>query len=221
MTASMSGRQAQAARNDEVILASARAVFVADPGAPIAAVAEHAGVGISALYRRYASKEELLRKLCLDGLHDYIAELETALADEGEPWSAFAGFMRGVTDADTHSLTQRLAGTFTPTEELTRESERAAELTVRLFERTMAAGVIRPDLEVADLSMLFEQLTAIRVEDPERIVQLRHRYLALILDSLRVTPTDSLPGPPPTSAELGERWVPKKAEPAKPARARR
>ena len=34
------GRRAEAARNDERILESARAVFVADPGAPIAAVAD-------------------------------------------------------------------------------------------------------------------------------------------------------------------------------------
>lgn len=67
--APLSGRKAQAARNDQLIMASARAVFVADPSAPIAAVAEHAGVGISALYRRFPSKEELLRQLSLDGLH--------------------------------------------------------------------------------------------------------------------------------------------------------
>ncbi len=51
-TAPLSGRKAQAARNDTLILAAARAVFTADPSAPIAAVAERAGVGISALYRR-------------------------------------------------------------------------------------------------------------------------------------------------------------------------
>ena len=47
---SVSGRRAQAARNDEKILASARAVFIDDPDAPITAVAKHAGVGISAIY---------------------------------------------------------------------------------------------------------------------------------------------------------------------------
>ena len=35
----MSGRRAQAARNDTLILAAARDVFLADPTAPIAAVA--------------------------------------------------------------------------------------------------------------------------------------------------------------------------------------
>src|SRR5215211_7459340 len=39
----LSGRRAQAARNDERILDAAREVFLADPGAPISAVAEHAG----------------------------------------------------------------------------------------------------------------------------------------------------------------------------------
>ena len=72
---------------------------MADPGAPIAAVAEHAGVGISALYRRYASKEELLRRLCGDGLKAYLAAAEAALADDGDPWEAFARFMRRVVDA--------------------------------------------------------------------------------------------------------------------------
>ena len=100
-------------------------VFVADPEAPISKVAQRAGVGISALYRRYASKEDLLRRLCADGLRSYIAAAEDALADEGDPWAAFAEFMRRVVDADTHSLTLRLAGTFTPTDELYRDSQKA------------------------------------------------------------------------------------------------
>jgi AcrR family transcriptional regulator len=119
-----------------LILDAAREVFVADPKAPISAVAERAGVGIGALYRRYGSKEDLLRRLSADGLRVYTAAVEDALADDGDPWAAFARFMRRVVDADTHSLTLRLAGTFTPTEELYRDSERAQGLNVRLFERT-------------------------------------------------------------------------------------
>ena len=121
----LSGRRAEAARNDRKILDAAREVFVADPEAPISKVAQRAGVGISALYRRYASKEDLLRRLCADGLRSYIAAAEDALADEGDPWAAFADFMRRVVDADTHSLTLRLAGTFTPTDELYRDSQKA------------------------------------------------------------------------------------------------
>jgi AcrR family transcriptional regulator len=204
--APLSGRRAQAARNDQRILDAAREVFVADPGAPIAAVAERAGVGIGALYRRYASKEELLRQINAEALQRYIAAAEAALADDGDPWSAFADFMRRIVDADTHSLTLRLAGTFTPTDELTREAAKAQELNVRLFERTRAAGAIRSDIEVGDITLLLEQLAAVRVAGEERTRQLRHRYLALLLDALHASSGTQLPGPPPGWEEISRRW---------------
>ena len=202
----LDGRRAQAARNDERILESARAVFVADPGAPIAEVAAHAGVGISALYRRYPSKEELLRQLNRDSLADYIADVEAALADERGPWEAFADFMRRRVDADSHSLTLRLAGTFTPTEDLYREGTRAQALNERLFRRTQDAGAIRADLVVDDLSFIFEQVAAVRVRDAQRTRELRRRYLALLLEAVRPGAESALPGPPPSWAEIAERW---------------
>jgi AcrR family transcriptional regulator len=205
-TPRLPGRQAEAARNDQRILEAARAVFTADPNAPISAVAEHAGVGISALYRRYRSKEELLQQLSLDGLRRYIAEVEAALTDDGEPWEAFAAFMRRAVDADTNSLTLHLAGTFTPTEAHWRDGEMAFQLNVRLLDRAKAAGVLRPEIEVSDLSLLFEQLAAIKVGDPERTRQLRQRYLALLLDAMRDTSATPLPGPPPSWEEISRRW---------------
>jgi AcrR family transcriptional regulator len=206
MRGPLSGRRAEAARNDRVILGAAREVFVADPKAPISAVAVRAGVGIGALYRRYGSKEDLLRRLAADGLLVYIAAVEDALADEGDVWEAFANFMRRIVDADTHSLTLRLAGTFEPTEELYRDSERAQELNERLFERARDAGVIRPDIEVDDVAMLFEQLAAVRLGDRERTRQLRRRYLELLLDAMRDPSGSPLPGPPPSWEEIQRRW---------------
>jgi AcrR family transcriptional regulator len=212
MTAPLSGRRAQAARNDQLILESARAVFVADPTAPISAVAEHAGVGISALYRRYASKEVLLRQLNLDGLARYNAVAEHALAglDAGhDAWEVFTTFTSGIVEEDTHSLTLKLAGTFTPTEELRGPAEHAQRLNEDLFARLRAAGVLRADLDLNDLSFIFEQIAAIRVRDAERTVQLRRRYLALHLDALRpAAASGPLPGPPPQWQEISERWAP-------------
>jgi AcrR family transcriptional regulator len=202
----LSGRRAQAARNDRLILEAAREVFVADPGAPISAVAERAGVGISALYRRYASKEELLRKLSADGLERYIAAAEAALADPGDAWSVFAEFMRRIVDADTHSLTLSLAGTFEPTEELYRRSEHAQQLNVQLLERAQRAGAVRSDLTVDDLSFLFEQLASVRTGDEQRTRQLRRRYLALLLDALQTPSNTPLPGPAPSWEEVRRRW---------------
>ena len=200
-----SGRAAQAARNDKLILESARAVFLADPGAPISAVAKHAGVGISALYSRYGSKEELLRKLSRDGLETFLREIQAALDDDRDPWTVFADFMRRLVEADTAALTLALAGKFTPTEEMFALAEhRAAQLSQALFPRIK--GVLRSGVEPHDLLLVLELVSATKAPDPTRTEELRHRYLAVILDGLRRENTEPLPGPPPSWQEINERW---------------
>lgn len=207
----LSGRRAEAARNDTRILQAAREVFLADPQAPIAAVAERAGVGIGALYRRYESKEVLLQKLCSDGLDAYIAEVEAALADEDEPWAAFARFMQRVVDRGAASLTRRLAGTFIPDRALYEAAARAQRLNEQLVARTHAAGALRDDITVADLGLIYEQLAAVGLGDEARSRGLRKRYLALLLEAMRASPgaepRPPLPGPPPTDEELERRWA--------------
>ena len=205
----LSGRKAQAARNDDAILDAARSVFMRDASAPVSAVARRAGVGISALYRRYPSKEDMLRRLCADGLRQYIAAAEIALGRDDGPWAAFAGFLRDVVDADVHSLTVNLAGAFMPSAELYRMTERANALAAELLTRAQAAGAVRTDFVLNDLAMILEQLTAVRLDDADRTRELRRRYLALQLDALRPDgKRDSLPGRPPTGEELGARWIP-------------
>ena len=205
----LSGRRGQAARNDGRILAAAREVFVADADAPISSVASRAGVGISALYRRYPSKEDLLRQLCGEGLERYVAEAEVAVADDGDPWEAFAGFLRRIVAADVHSLTVRLAGTFTPTEDMLRDAQRARELNEQIVARAKAGGGLRDDVEPEDLALVLEMVAAIRpgiFGDDARTADLRQRYLSLCLDGLRAQ-EEPLPGPPPTDEELGRRWM--------------
>ena len=201
MPSTTGGRRQQAMRNDGTILAAAREVFLADPKAPVAAVAERAGVGISALYRRYASKEVLLRTLCHDGLRQFIAEADRA-AEEEDGWTAFAGFMAGVVDADVHSLTVHLAGTFTPTEEMGADAVTASERATALFERARTS--MRAGTDEQDVTMLLEMCAAVRVPDAEATRQLRRRYLALLLDGLRAD--GELPGPPPTADMINWRW---------------
>jgi AcrR family transcriptional regulator len=204
--APLSGRRAEAARNDDRIREAARAVFLADPGAPIAAVAEHAGVGIGALYRRYASKDELLQELAADGMQRYLDEVRAALGDDGDAWIAFTRFMRRCLDVGAGALTQRLAGTFTATEALNRQGREIHQATQELLDRTKAAGVLRADVEVGDLSLLLEQLQGVRVGDDVRNSQLRHRYLALLLDALHMASAPQLPGTPPSWQETSRRY---------------
>jgi len=204
----LSGRRAQAARNDESILSAAREVFVDDPSAPISAVSHRAGVGISALYRRYPSKEILLGTLCSDGQGVYIAEAERALADDGDPWDAYADFLRRIVAADTHSLTVRLAGTFVPTEQHQQDAERMRLLSEQLFERARAAGAIRPDATELDVAFLMELLSQTRLGSQQRTAELRQRFLGVILDGLRPGSTLALPGRAPSWQEQLARWVP-------------
>jgi AcrR family transcriptional regulator len=203
----LSGRRAQAARNDKVILDSARAVFIAEPDAPITAVARHAGVGISALYSRYGSKEELLRKLCSDGLERLVAETEAALADDRDDWTVFTSLMTRLVDADTSSLTAALAGPFTSTPDMLKLAERANRLLSELFDRV--SGALRPGAAVHDLSVIFEMVAAVKNPDPERTRELRRRYLTVILDGLRAGARDPLPGAAPTWTEVASRWAPR------------
>jgi AcrR family transcriptional regulator len=203
-TPPLSGRRGQAARNDGAILEAAREVFLADPKAPISAVAERAGVGISALYRRYPGKEDLLRTLCHEGLRRYIAEAEAALAAD-DPWAGLRGFLERVVLADVHSLTVHLAGTFTPTAEMGADAARAAELATELFER--ARPQLRPGLVVDDLNLVLEGCAAVRMPTPERTAQMRLRHVELLATGL-VTDAGPLPGPPPGPRETSWRWRP-------------
>ena len=203
----LSGRRAEAARNDEAILAAARAVFIADPDAPVSEVAERARVGISSLYRRYRSKEALLRKLCGDGLQLYNDIARAAVEDAGaDPWDSFATFMARVIEADVHALTRSLAGRFRPTAELDRLARRADELNREIVGRAQAAGVLRDDVRPDDLTFVFEQVASLHGPTPERTAELRARYLTLQLDGLHAPARTPLPGPPPTTEEQHARW---------------
>jgi AcrR family transcriptional regulator len=203
---SRGGRQREAARNDVRIRESARAVFAADSAASVADVAAHAGVGISALYKRYASKEALLRSLCTEGLERFSAEVERALADE-PGWSGFAGFLRRAVDADATALTIALAGTFTPTPAMFATARRTEQLLAQLVERTQGAGALRADVVPQDISLLLEQLASVKVAGPARDRELRQRNLTIALDGLRASAAaTALGGARPTAEELGARW---------------
>ena len=201
------GRQAQAAQNDQLILEAAQEVFLGDPTAPISAVAERAGVGIGALYHRYASKEDLLRTLCRNGQEIYLAEIRQALASDAEPWEAFTGFLRRIVAANTSGLTVRLAGTFVPTDEMMTMAEEMRLLGDELFERARATGLLRDDVTFLDIGFLLELLAEAKLGDAGRTAELRQRHLAVIIDGLRSAQHSPLPGKPPTWQEQTERWI--------------
>jgi AcrR family transcriptional regulator len=202
----LSGRRREAARNDIEILDAAREVFLADPTAPVSAVAARANVGISALYRRYASKEVLLRELARDGLARYRTELERALADDRDAWTVYSECLTRILDGGSQALAQRLAGTFTPTPDLTDLAQQAGTLAVAVHHRAQHDKALRGDVSHEDVVLLLETLSSISLPGDAEGHALRRRYLALLLQALRAPGAGPLPGRAASSAELTARW---------------
>jgi AcrR family transcriptional regulator len=202
----LGGRGAEAARNDELILAAARIVFLANPSAPISDVAKRAGVGISALYRRYPSKEDLLRELARDGLTRYIEDLRAAIADDGDAWHVYSECLGRIVDGQSQALAQRVAGRFTPTESLRHLAREASELAIALHDRTQTAGALRQDVSPADVVLILEMVSFVDLPGPDRGRDLRHRYMSLALQALHAPGDEPLVGSPATEADLTARW---------------
>jgi AcrR family transcriptional regulator len=201
-----SGRRGEAARNDGRILDAAREIFLTDPDAPVAAVASRAGVGISALYRRYESKEDLLRALARDALTRYIADLTDALADDRDPWTVYSGCLMRIVDGRSQALAQRLAGRFTPTPDLGVLAQRAATLADQLHQRAIRQEALRPDVTAADVVLILEMIALVNAPGPDGGAALRRRYLGLVLQALRAPGDGPLTGPAAQAGDMTARW---------------
>lgn len=198
------GRQAEARRNDALVLAAALDVFSADPAAPMSAVARSAGVGQATLYRRYPAKEALLIAVARHSLQSIADQAESALGAM-EPWDGVAGFLRWYAGSGM-LRTSRLLGTFTPPEELYELASRGNRAMEQLVDRARAAGAIRADVTGADLTLIATQLAALETADTDRTATLRQRYLDLILQALALTDAPAITGPPPDGGELEAPW---------------
>jgi hypothetical protein len=100
-----------------------------------------------------------------------------------------------------------LAGTFTPPPNLLADADRMRAAFAALLADAQAAKAARPDVTVADLSLLLEQVRAVRITDPKRARDLQHRYLALALQAVLVPSADELPGPPASWEDIAGRWT--------------
>jgi hypothetical protein len=144
--------------------------------------------------------------VCRRGQDIYVAEVERALASESEPWEAFVDYLRRIVAANTHGLTARLAGTFTPSAEQLDLAERMRAMGVELFERVRGSGAPRPDITYVDIEYLLEFLSTVKLGNAERSAELRQRHLTGIIDGLRNDHPTPLAGEAPTWEEQLERW---------------
>jgi AcrR family transcriptional regulator len=204
------GRQAEAARNDIRVLDAAREVFARyGAAATVAAVAEQAGVGMGSLYRRYGSKDDLLRCLCLTSMRQSIETAETALAAD-DAWLGLADYVRTCVAQGIGALAP-LAGTIETTPEMWETSARGRQMLEELVARARRDGGLRADVTALDVVWLIELFGRSGASREDEGV--RSRLLAIALDGLRAAPgTEPLPGPPPDVADYVRRWSTPTAE---------
>jgi AcrR family transcriptional regulator len=200
------GRQAEAERNDRLVLEAARDVFGAHGAdAPVSAVADRAGVGIGSLYRRYGSKTELLQQLCILAMEDAIGAAQEGLARD-DAWAGLTHYISRCVAFRSGALAP-LAGTMETTPAMWQLAKRGRGLVEELVTRAQRSGVLRPDATALDIAYLIEQFARRRsTESTDEDENVRQRLLAIALDGLRAHGTEPLPGTPPSAAIYETRW---------------
>ena len=151
--------RADARRNRERILASARAAF-AESGADaqIDDVARHAGVGVGTVYRHFPTKQALLAELVRQTFRLFTRRAREALEADGEPFALIEGLLRRIaeTAAGDAGVQYALASSDAQAarSEARAEQDELIAVIAELTGRARRAGTIRPGIEATDIAML-------------------------------------------------------------------
>jgi AcrR family transcriptional regulator len=179
-------KRADARRNYEKVLAAAREAF-AEGGESTALeeIARRAGVGIGTLYRHFPNRQALLEAL-------YAAEVEEMCRsaeelEDVDPWEALNGwFERFIAYLATkHALAAELVNYLGRDAQLFRASKKALfEAAEPLLRRAQEDGVVRSDVDIAEVIQMVMAIAKIPAADPQQTTHI----LRVALDGLRYHP---------------------------------
>ena len=187
--------RADAERNRQRLLAAAKELF-ATRGLHVTLddIARQAGVGTGTAYRRFPNKDALIEALMADRIAEIGAIAEEQL-HEPDPWRALAGFFEQALalQAADRGLKDVLWSSGHGREQVVHARRAIAGPVTKLVRRAVEAGVVRPDMATSDVPLINFMLNSIidfaRDIEPE----LYRRYLAIVLDGLRVKEAGPLP----------------------------
>jgi AcrR family transcriptional regulator len=178
--------RADAVRNLAKILEAAEEVFAAEGLAvPIDEVARRAGVGIGTVYRHFPTKEALFEAIVvarLESLVDRAEELSTA-TDAGAALFAFVDDLvtLAVEKKDIHDELARAGVT---SEQLGAPvKERLTARVEVLLQRAQAAGAVRQDVTIVDITTLL--MGTCMAAGQQGRPECTARLVAVICDGLR------------------------------------
>jgi AcrR family transcriptional regulator len=189
--------RSDAERNRRRFLDAAREVYAEQGcGVGVDAVARAAGCGVGTLYRRFPTKEDLLRAIVEDRVEQLVVRLAEAGAAE-DPWDAFAGAAEAFAEAIA-----RDRAFFEVVQQLEPGAAHAArEQTLKalrpILRRAQRAGAVREDIVLEDVPALCAVAARLPASRLERQPELWRRYLAVVLDGVRTQAAHPLPHPAP------------------------
>lgn len=176
-----------AARNRQRVLTAARELFAARGlEATLNDVAHHANVGVGTVYRRFATKDELLEAIFEDGIEQIATLAETALQQQ-DSWDGFVWFVEHLCEltATDRGLREMVYSKAYGGYRVECARLQLDPLISTLVERARADGYLRP--EVAPTDMPIVSLLAGTVGEWAGHVEpeLWRRYVSLLLDGMR------------------------------------
>jgi AcrR family transcriptional regulator len=176
-------KRADARRNYDKLVAAAREVF-AEQGtdATLEEISKRAGVGIGTLYRHFPRREDLLEATYLGGVEEICAAV--AKYADLPPWEALSGWLG---EFVAFAATKRALA-----EEMFAYLDRDAPVFRScggaiygagepLLQRAQAAGEVRDDVDISDVTKMIIGIAGLRRTEPEQI----ERLVAVALDGLR------------------------------------
>ncbi|WP_405581627.1 TetR/AcrR family transcriptional regulator [Streptomyces sp. NBC_01092] len=194
-----------AALNRERILSAAREILGRRGlGVTLDDVARHAGVGVGTVYRRFPSKEALVRALFEQDFEIRRESATKALAHP-DPWEGLVDFLTDMTAdfAENRALYEVVMLGSHSSEPF--EAARGGMLPFleALIRRAQESGQLRPEVTPSDIPVLQHMLSsATRFTQGER-PDIWRRYLEVLLNGLRQRPDN----PPLTTPSLGNETV--------------
>ncbi|MGW5352566.1 TetR/AcrR family transcriptional regulator [Streptomyces sp. NPDC004031] len=133
-----------AQRNLEHVLRAAREVFgELGYGAPMEDVARRARVGVGTVYRRFPSKDVLVRRIAEEETARLTEQARAALGQEEEAWSALARFLRTSVASGAGRLLPPQVLRVQPHDNPEDDAARVPQQRARSGEDTVLTGVLR------------------------------------------------------------------------------
>jgi AcrR family transcriptional regulator len=181
------GLRKDAVRNRQRVLEAARELFAAKGmEATLNDVAAYANVGVGTVYRRFATKEELVDAVFEDGIGQVVALAEAAL-EQKDSWDGFVWFVEHLCEltATDRGLREMIYSKAYGGYGVECARDRCTPPISKLVERARADGHLRPDVEASDMPIV--GLLAGTVSEWAGHVepQLWRRYVALLLEGMR------------------------------------